>query len=288
MKNVTDSAPQCDVLSFVLYNTDMNENQNNVLRISVAGAAGRMGVRLCALAIERDGIELIEAFEQPRHTAIGKTVADSDVVITEKFEARGDVLIDFTTPTATKANIKSCVDTGMAMIIGTTGLTDNDERLIDKAAKSIPIVQAPNFSLVVNVMTILAAQSAKLLGDEYDIEILEKHHRFKKDAPSGTALGMARAICDSTGRNYNNDVIFTRRGDDVPRRKGEITMQSIRLGDTIGEHTVYFGTLGERMEIRHVGTNRDSYASGAIQAAIWLKNKSADRYTMQDVLGLDR
>ncbi len=266
----------------------MNENQNNVLRVSVAGVAGRMGVRLCALAIERDGVELVEAFEQPRHTAIGKIITDSDVVITEKFEARGDILIDFTTPAATRVNIKSCVDAGMAMIIGTTGLTDDDNRLINDAAKSIPIVQAPNFSLVVNVMTILAAQSAKLLGDEYDIEILETHHRFKKDAPSGTALGMARAICDTTGRNYNNDVIFTRHGDDVTRRKGEITMQSMRLGDTVGEHTVYFGTIGERMEIRHVGTSRDSYATGAIQAALWLKNKSAGKYTMRDVLGLDQ
>lgn len=266
----------------------MNTNKNNVLRVSIAGAAGRMGLRLCSLATEHDDIQLVEAFEHPQHSMIGKPIAKSKILLTDTFNAHCDTLIDFTTPALTRQLIKQCVDANIAMVIGTTGLTDSDEQLINNAGKSIPIVHAPNFSLVVNVMTMLAAKAAQLLGDKYDIEILEAHHRFKKDAPSGTALGMAKAICDTTSRNYKKDVIFARHGDNIPRQRGEITMQSLRLGDTVGEHTVHFGTIGERMEIRHVGTSRDSYATGAIQAALWLKNKPAGKYTMHDVLGLDQ
>ena len=261
-------------------------NTKQTVNVAIAGAAGRMGQRLCALAADIDGLELVEAFDAPGNPAIGSPAPGSKIVITDSFRAAADVLIDFTAPTVTRRLIDACVRKKIALVIGTTGLTDDDQEAIDAAAKTIPLIQAPNFSLVVNVMTMLAAKAAQLLGDAYDIEILEAHHRFKKDAPSGTALNIAKRICQATGRSFEDDVVFTRHGDEALRRKGEITMQTLRVGDAVGEHTVYYATLGERMEIRHVGTSRDSYAGGALRAAKWLHGRKAGRYTMSDVLGL--
>lgn len=259
---------------------------SDTIEVAVAGAAGRMGRRLCALAGETDGLTLAEAFEAPGHAAIGEAASESDVAIADHFQGQADVLIDFTVPQATRANLDRCVELGKPIVIGTTGFSDDDEAAIDTAAERIPLVQAANFSLVVNVLTKLAAQAAAMLGDSYDIEIVETHHRFKKDAPSGTALAIARALCEATGRDAKQDVRLERAGDDVPRAKNEITVQALRLGDVVGEHTVMFGAPGERMELRHIGTSRDSYATGALHAAKWLAGKPAGRYTMADVLGL--
>ncbi|MFA7238226.1 MAG: 4-hydroxy-tetrahydrodipicolinate reductase [Phycisphaeraceae bacterium] len=260
-------------------------NQTQKTRIAVAGAAGRMGRRLCALCVADPKLELIEAIDIG--AAVGKPAAEgSHVTITDKFAGNCDVLIDFATPAATRANLAKVTSQNIGMVIGTTGLTDADQLSIDAAGKTIPIIQATNFSLVVNVLTQLAAQAAKLLGPDYDIEIVETHHRFKKDAPSGTALSIAQAVCDATNRSFKNDVVFERHGHEAMRKPNEITIQAVRLGDVVGEHTVYFGTIGERMELRHVGTSRDSYASGALRAAAWLHRQKAGRYTMADVLGL--
>jgi 4-hydroxy-tetrahydrodipicolinate reductase len=262
-------------------------NTNNDVSVAIAGAAGRMGQRLCAMAVEMDGLTLGEAFDAPGHPALGQAATQGCAVrITDQFGGPVDVLIDFSIPAVTRQLIDQCVAKNTAMIIGTTGLSDDDQAAIDEAGQAIPVIHAPNFSLVVNVLTMLAAKAAQLLGEPYDIEILEAHHRFKKDAPSGTALSIARRICDATGRSYDDDVVFTRHGDEVVRRKGEITMQTLRLGDAVGEHTVYYATLGERLELRHVGTSRDSYVIGALRAAKWLGGKPAGRYTMADVLGL--
>ncbi len=261
-------------------------NSQNIVNVAIAGAAGRMGRRLCALAGQTDGIALAEAFDAPGHPDIGQAVPESEVTIGDRFTGKADVLIDFTTPAVTAELIEQCAQHRNAMVIGTTGLGEVHQRAIGQAASTIPILQAPNFSLVVNVLTMLAAQAAERLGEAYDIEILEAHHRFKKDAPSGTALNLARHICRATGRSFDDDVIFTRHGDQVTRRKGEITMQALRLGDAAGEHTVYFAAPGERMELRHVATSRDSYATGALHAAKWLHGRSAGHYDMADVLGL--
>ncbi|MBI1373002.1 MAG: 4-hydroxy-tetrahydrodipicolinate reductase [Phycisphaera sp.] len=256
-------------------------------RVAIAGAAGRMGQRLCALAGEMDGLTLSAAFERPEHAAIGKTAADnSGVTIGDVFKGDADVLIDFTTPAATRALLPACVRHKTAYVIGTTGLTDADHKAIDEAAKSIAIVQAPNMSLGVNLLLNLVAQTAKQLGDDYDIEILEAHHRYKKDAPSGTALAIADSICKATGKNPGTEIVYTRHGDDVVRDRGKITMQTLRMGDTVGEHTAYFSGLGERLELTHIATTRDTFARGALRAAKWLSGKPAGRYTMKDVLGL--
>jgi len=267
--------------------TATNGNGQGLTRVAVAGAAGRMGQRLCHLATEMDGFELAEAFEQPEHGAVGRSAADGvPVQVTDVYQGEADVLIDFTAPEATRALISACVRHKTAMVIGTTGFTDADHKAIDDAAKSIAVVQAPNMSLGVNLLLNLVATAAKQLGDDYDIEVLEAHHRFKKDAPSGTALAITESICKATGKNPGTDVVYTRHGDDAVRQRGVITMQTLRMGDTVGEHTAYFSTLGERLELTHVATNRDTFARGALKAAAWLKGKPAGRYTMKDVLGL--
>lgn len=255
--------------------------------VAIAGAAGRMGQRLCALAEETDGITLAEAFEAPGHAAIGQPATpDSAVTIADNFAGTAQVLIDFTTPQATKAHVRACADKGVAAVIGTTGLDDDDHAAIDDAAKSVAIVQAPNMSLGVNLLFALAARAARQLGDDYDIEIVEAHHRFKADAPSGTALGIAQAICDATGKDMKTDLKHGRAGQD-PRQPGQIGMHAVRIGDSVGEHTAYFAALGERLELKHVATSRDTFVRGALRAAAWLADKAAGRYTMADVLGLD-
>lgn len=262
------------------------DSETNV-RIAVAGAAGRMGRRLCALTVESDRATLAAALEGPGHAMLGEAAAPgSEVVITEAFEGGADVLIDFTTAEATGRLVDLAVERSTAMVIGTTGLDAATEGRIADASATIPILKASNFSLVVNVMTRLASEAAKMLGPDYDVELLEAHHRFKRDAPSGTALSIARAICEATGRSFDDDVRFERHGGEAERRAGEITVQALRLGDTVGEHTVYFGALGERMELRHVGGSRDSYAGGAVHGAVWLAGRPAGLYGMADVLGI--
>lgn len=250
-------------------------------RIAIAGAAGRMGQRLCALAQDDPTLELVALVDV---TGVGETSHGG--TITGEYTGQADVMIDFTLPQATSANIARCLSSNTALVLGTTGLTDQHHAELDEAAKSIAVCQATNFSLVVNVLTKLAAEAATLLGDGYDIEIHEAHHRFKKDAPSGTALSLARAICVATDRDYDRDVVTARQGDDAERRPGEIAVQALRLGDVVGEHTVHFAAPGERMELVHKGTSRDSYALGALRAAGWLGDKPAGRYTMADVLGI--
>ena len=256
--------------------------------VSISGAAGRMGQRLCALAGEVDGIELVEAFERPGHDSIGKPASpDSPILIADTYTGRGDVLIDFTTPDTTPALLDACVKLKKAMVIGTTGLDGEDDEAIDDAADHIPILFAPNMSLGVNILFSIAAQVARQLGEGFDVEILEAHHRHKKDAPSGTALGLADSICRATGKDAG-DLIYTRYGAEEPRVPGKITIQSLRLGDVVGEHTVFFGGPGEQLELKHVATSRDTFARGALKAALWLHapGRKPGRYSMNDVLGL--
>lgn len=256
------------------------------LRIAIYGAAGRMGQRLVALIEEDNSLTLAEAIDRAGHPTAGLHLP-SGVTMRDDLEGAADVVIDFSTPAATDSLIDACVERKLPLVIGTTGLPAETDARITEAGKVIPILWASNFSLVVNVLNVLAAKAAQLLGPEYDCEVLEAHHRFKKDAPSGTALTLAKAICDATGRSFDEDVVCTRHGDDVPREPGQITIQALRIGDHVGEHTAYFAALGERLELRHVSTSRDSYVRGAIHAAKWLAAKSPGRYTMTEVLGLD-
>lgn len=255
-----------------------------MVRVAIYGAAGQMGQRLLAMVADDARWGLAAAVEQPGHDGIGSETI-LGVPLGDRFDGDADVAVDFSTAEATIALVHQCVAWGMPMVIGTTGLADEHERTIDQAATKIPIVQASNFSLVVAVLNRLAVQAAKLLGDEYDIEILEAHHRFKVDAPSGTAITLARTLCDALGRSFEEDVVYSRYGTEAQRRAKQITVQALRLGDHVGEHTAYFAALGERLELKHVSTSRDSYARGALHAASWLMGKTPGRYSMADVLG---
>ena len=259
--------------------------------IAITGSAGRMGCRLIALAKQDGDFEIVGAIERPDHPAQAQ---DAGVVcgagpigtpITFDLKPTPQVLIDFTSPSSTRHWLKTCRDRGIAMVIGTTGLAEKDHAAIDRAAVDIPIVQAPNMSLGVNVLFKIAGEVARMLGDDYDKEVVEGHHRFKKDAPSGTAIGLADAILKATGKTRDS-LVYDRHGDDVTRKRGEIGMHALRIGDEVGRHTAYFAALGERLELTHVATNRDTFAHGALRAAKWLASQKPGRYTVADMLGL--
>ena len=240
--------------------------------IAITGAAGRMGSRLIALAKQSGDFEVLGAIERPDHPAQARDAGEVAGVgavgtpITFDLKPTPQVLIDFTSPASMRHWLKTCRDRQIAMVIGTTGLADPDHAAIDRAATEIPILQAPNMSLGVNLLFRIAGEVAKLLGDDYDIEIVEGHHRFKKDAPSGTALGLAEAILKATGKS-RDALLFDRHGDEVTRKRGDIGMHALRIGDEIGRHTAYFAALGERLELTHVATNRDTFVHGALKAS---------------------
>ncbi|MEM9882642.1 MAG: 4-hydroxy-tetrahydrodipicolinate reductase [Planctomycetota bacterium] len=242
-------------------------------RLAIHGAAGRMGQRLVALAGDEPQLTVTAAVDasDPTGDRLAPDVAD--------------VVIDFTLPDGFRQALAFCVEHRTALVVGTTGLTAADQQALDDAAETIPLIQATNFSQVVNVLNHLAAQAVRLLGDGYDLEILEAHHRYKQDAPSGTALTLARVVAEAAGRDFERVVKLARHGDD-PRKPDDITVQTLRIGDHAGEHTLYLAAPGERLELKHVSTSRDSYAAGALRAAKWLAGRPAGRYTMADVLGL--
>lgn len=259
--------------------------------LGITGAAGRMGTRLVALARQDADLEVASAIERADHALLGKDAGEVAGVgaigtpISTELRKAPQVLIDFTSPASTRNWIKTCRERKIAMVIGTTGLQEQDYATIDQAASDIAILQAPNMSLGVNLLFKIAGEVAKALGDDYDIEIVEGHHRFKKDAPSGTALGLADAILKATDKT-RNALSYDRHGDECTRRRGEIGMHSLRIGDEVGRHTAYFAALGERLELTHVATNRDTFAHGALRAAKWLAQQKPGRYGMANVLGL--
>jgi 4-hydroxy-tetrahydrodipicolinate reductase len=262
-----------------------------MITTAITGAGGRMGMRLIALAKQGGEFDVIGAIERPESDLqardAGEVVGIGKIGLPITFDLKPtpQVLIDFTAPPAMRHWLKACHDRGIAMVIGTTGLSQKDHDAIDIASADIPILQAPNMSLGVAVLCKVAGQMAKMLGDDYDIEIIEGHHRFKKDAPSGTAAGIADAILKATGKS-KDALIYGRHGDDVPRARGTIGMHSMRMGDEVGKHTAYFASLGERLELGHVATNRDTFVHGALKAAKWLVGQKPRRYTIADVLGL--
>lgn len=266
-----------------------------MVNIAIAGAAGRMGRRLCALAHEHPELKLVGGFERPGHEDIGKDIGllagfgNAGIALTPGIESvlgHAQVIIDFTAPEASTAHAEACAKAGKAMVIGTTGMKGPDIEQVAKAAQKTPIVMASNMSLGVNLLLKVLADVAKALGDDYDVEIVEAHHKLKKDAPSGTALMMANAVADALNRDKENDYVYCRKGMVGERTKREIGIQTIRAGDIVGEHTVYFGGMGERIEITHRASSRDTFARGALRAALWLGNKKPALYNMQDVLGL--
>jgi len=260
-------------------------------RIALTGAAGRMGKRIAALAIESEQFDIVAAVEMSGHEALGRDIGELvgagvfGVKVSEDLVETPGVLIDFSSPESTMHWLAECRSRGAAMVIGTTGLTESQRAEIADSASRIAIVHAANMSVGVNVLLKAVAQVAAALGEDYDIEVCETHHRFKFDAPSGTAIALARSICEATGKEYG-EVAVLGRGGHCPRKPGEIGMHAMRVGDTVGEHRVYFGNLGETVILGHSAHTRDTFARGALRAAQWVAERDAGLYDVQDVLGL--
>ena len=266
-----------------------------MVRIAVAGAMGRMGSRIASLSEEYESVKLTAAFERKGHKDIGKDIGgiygmgDTGIILQDSMEKvieMADVVIDFTHTSSTLENLKVASSKGKAMVVGTTGFTKEQLAEIWTLTRNIPCVMASNMSLGVNLLLKILQDVAKVLGDDYDIEIIEAHHRMKKDAPSGTAIKMAQVIADAVNRKLDEVAVYARKGMIGERTKKEIGIQTVRAGDIVGEHTVLFGGLGERIEITHKASSRDTFARGALKAALWVYDKPAGLYDMQDVLGL--
>jgi 4-hydroxy-tetrahydrodipicolinate reductase len=263
------------------------------MKIAVAGASGRMGRTLVELVLGAGDLELFGAIEAAGHPALGQDAgggaAPSGVRITSDAAAAvagAECLIDFTAPAATLAHLDACARSKVAMVIGTTGLSAAQrERVVDASAR-IPIVFAPNMAVGVNVVFKLAETAARALGDGYDVEIIEAHHRNKVDAPSGTALRIGEIVAGALGRDLGRNASHGRRGNTGQRDPKAIGFHAIRGGDIVGEHTVIFAGEGERVELVVRSTSRATYALGALRACRFLRGRPAGLYDMQDVLGL--
>jgi 4-hydroxy-tetrahydrodipicolinate reductase len=257
-------------------------------RIVIHGAAGRMGQRLVALAHEDPDLQLVAALDAPGHPQVGKDAGVGAVGVPIQAELplglQADVAIDFSAPVGTMALLPVCVQRQLPLVIATTGFTEEQKTEIEAAAHQTAILFSPNLSLSVNVLFELVRQAATLLADkDFDVEIVERHHRYKKDAPSGTALHFARIVQEAMKQQR---IRHGREGLTGERPRDEIGMHALRVGDNVGEHTIVFSTLGETLELVHRGHTRDSYARGALLAAKFLAGKPPGRYGMKDVLGL--
>jgi len=266
-----------------------------MIKAVVTGAAGRMGSRIVNVLSASDGIGLSGALEKSGHAMTDQDaggpagIAPTGVKISGDLKAAlaaGDVLIDFTFPETSLEHLKVCADLGKAAVIGSTGFTKEHLAEVAKFVKKIPCVLSPNMSVGVNVCFKVLADLAKILGPDFDAEIVEWHHRLKKDAPSGTAVRMGEVVAGALGRNYREVAKFHREGITGVRTNEEIGMQTVRGGDIVGEHTVFFIGMGERIELTHRAHTRDMFARGAVRAAKWVTGKNPGLYDMQDVLGL--
>ncbi|MBF0434607.1 MAG: 4-hydroxy-tetrahydrodipicolinate reductase [Magnetococcales bacterium] len=262
--------------------------------IAVLGAAGRMGRMLVTAVSQVTGLRLVGATEQDGSPFLGRDAGEVagigpvGVAIGSQIHdgfAAGRVAIDFTLPQATRNHLQRAVEHHTGLVVGTTGLTEGDVQQLTRAAQDIPIVFAPNFSIGVNLMFKVAAQVASTLGETYDIEIIEAHHRHKVDAPSGTALGLGRAVAGAMGKPLQDVAVYAREGHTGARVPGSIGFATVRGGDIVGDHTVLFAGEGERFEVTHKASSRMTFARGAVQAALWLNGKPPGLYTMRDVLG---
>jgi 4-hydroxy-tetrahydrodipicolinate reductase len=272
---------------------DRAETQGRVL---VVGALGRMGQQVREQIATHDKLCLGAALERSGHPEIGNPidagVSDgiSDIVVTDDIKsALGscDVVIDFSIPASTLANLHAAADAGVAYVTGTTGFQPEERAEIAAASQRIPVIHAPNFSLAVNVLGWLTREASRLLGDGFDAELLEIHHLMKRDAPSGTALFLAEAVAKGRDQVLEDHLVLERAGDIGARGKAEIGIQTLRGGDNPGEHTVMFVGKGERIELIHRSATREHFASGAVRAAAWLIGREPGLYPIEQVFGLD-
>jgi 4-hydroxy-tetrahydrodipicolinate reductase len=237
------------------------------LKVALSGARGRMGKAVAAAIEASEGAVVLAQ-------ALGRA---------DKLAKGADVVIDFSTPEGTAARAHECRDLGIPLVACATGLEAPHEAALDSASSRVPVLAASNTSVGVALLVKLVAETARALGPGYDVELVELHHKGKKDAPSGTAITLAKSLCAATGRDLAKDLVHGREGK-TPRRQGEVGVHALRLGDVVGEHRVYFAGDGERIELAHVATSRDTFARGALRAARWLQGKSAGRYGMADVI----
>jgi 4-hydroxy-tetrahydrodipicolinate reductase len=263
--------------------------------IVVGGAAGRMGSRIVALLGETPGLRLAAALEAPGHRALGTDAgehakvgalgvpltADAAAVLT-----RDRTLVEFSVPEASLEHLRLVARAGARAVVGTTGFSAAQREEIAALARQAAILVAPNMSVAVTLAFSLLRTMARALGDEYDVEITEIHHRYKKDAPSGTAVRMAEIVAEALGRDLKQVGVYGREGLPGERSSKEIGVMSLRSGDVVGEHTVSFGTLGERLELTHRAHSRDTFARGALRAVRWLAGRGPGLYSMHDVLGI--
>lgn len=262
-------------------------------KLVIVGAAGRMGRRIISLSIDVGWFDIIAAIETKGHPDIGKDAGlvasgvPMNVELDSQYPAGSDVVIDFSQPAAADKTVDYCLEGSVALILGTTGLTEQQRERIKTASAKIPIIYGTNMSAGMNVLFSLVGTAALMLGDEYDTEIIERHHRFKKDAPSGSALTLAENICKATGKKFPDCIVHGRSGKDALRQKGDIGMHAVRAGDITGEHDVIFSTLGETVTLSHTAHNRDGFARGALLAAKWLIGKKPGHYSMANVLGIE-
>ena len=265
------------------------------MKIAVLGAAGRMGQALIRLLAETPGCTLAGAIEPTGSPAIGRDAGELagvealGIAVTDDplpVFAHADGVLDFTSPAATVEFAALAAQARIVHVIGTTGFSDADEAKLEAAARHATIVKAGNMSMGVNLLAALTAQVARALGPEFDIEILELHHRHKRDAPSGTSLMLGRAAAEAREVSLAERGVRTRDGDTGPRREGDIGFAALRGGDVVGEHRVIFAGPGERIELAHIATDRGIFARGAVKAALWARGRSPGLYAMRDVLGL--
>jgi len=268
-----------------------------MIRAAVAGVAGRMGTRIAQLIGQAEGLKLSGGFEYPAHPSVERDLSQviggsptgmpvhgsiHDVLDT------ADVIIDFTSATVSLEHLRIASRAGKAMVIGSTGFTGEQLEEARQLAGTVPCVLTPNMSMGVNIVFKVVADVARMLGDDFDVEILEAHHRFKKDAPSGTAVKLAEVVAQALERNLGETAVYERHGIIGERTPKEIGLQTLRGGDIVGEHTVMFAGLGERIEITHRAHNRDNFARGAVRAAQWVVGKTPRLYDMHHVLGIQQ
>jgi 4-hydroxy-tetrahydrodipicolinate reductase len=259
-----------------------------VIRAVVAGAGGRMGSTiLAALRAEKD-FSLTGAFERPGSEHVGRDACGVPISgnIEQGLAKGADVVVDFTAPPASLQHAAVCAERGIALVIGTTGFTEEQKTALRAVSRRIPLVLAPNMSAGVNVLFRLVADAARALGSAYDVEVVEMHHRMKRDAPSGTALRLAEVAADALGLHAKDPLVYERHGDVGSRQAGTVGVQALRGGDVVGDHTVHFLADGERLELTHRATSRDNFARGAVRAARWIVGQKPGFYDMQDVLGI--
>lgn len=265
-----------------------------MIKVLVAGAAGKMGRVLSRVILnECDDMQIVGALEAGSSRYLGEDAGilagtiSADVSVTSDFleAARGaSVMVDFTEARASVANVRAAAESGLAAVVGTTGFTAEQKSEIEGHGRNIPLVVAPNMSVGVNLLFRVVRDVAKVLGRDYDVEMFEVHHRFKKDAPSGTAVRLGEIVADELGLTLDEDGVFGRRGIIGERKKDEIGVMTLRAGDVVGEHTVIFGGIGERVEITHRAHTRETFVRGAIRAIRWVMEREPGVYDMQDVL----